>query len=241
MADPFRGPRAKLARAGDHMAELAATFDGYDGAVLNPEPSSPSETSLRVRVLFPPPAKIPAVLGDAIHNLRAALDILAVTVVGLNHQSVRGVYFPFCKRPDDLDAMIKRGNFHRASPEAQQLVRDLKPYAAGNAALRGIHDLDILDKHNHLIPLFTLGAVENVMLPQNTLLSGLKVELQDGAGVIRMSNLLAGQIASPIPMKLSAMFPHETPFALQEVLPTLTGLAELVSGVIDAFEALYKR
>jgi hypothetical protein len=48
-----------------------------------------------VRVREEVPVEFSAIIGDVLHNLRAALDLMAVQLVRLNHQSDDEVYrFP---------------------------------------------------------------------------------------------------------------------------------------------------
>jgi hypothetical protein len=63
-----------------------------------------------------------------------------------------GFWFESRESADKLDDMIRRRHFDRAGTDAVALLRSLKPYHNGNAALRVIHDLDIRDKHQALIP-----------------------------------------------------------------------------------------
>ena len=92
------------------------------------------------------------IIGDAVHNLRSALDILACDLAKLNGQSDDGVYFPFAKSESELDRQIAGRRFDRAGPAAVAELKALRPYKGGNTLLRGVHDLDIQDKHQFIIP-----------------------------------------------------------------------------------------
>src|SRR5438874_575713 len=60
-----------------------------------------------VKVREEVPVEFSAIIGDVIHNLRAALDLMAVQVVRLNHQSDEDVYFPFSKSAARFDEAIQ--------------------------------------------------------------------------------------------------------------------------------------
>jgi hypothetical protein len=103
------------------------------------------------------------VIGDALHNLRSALDIL---------------YDGFVNGPTDwtrfpiLDTREKLVNAIDSALEKKQItsaVYDLilegvKPYAAGNHSLWGLHDMNIRDKHQLLIPLLKLFRFDGIRL-----------------------------------------------------------------------------
>lgn len=234
---PFHSARTKIARARKLTQELGASISEFKGTVLNPERKG-KDLALVIRLRSPLP-DVAGVLGDAIHNLRAALDHMAVSVVALNGKSPNGVYFPFAHTADDLPEQIKRKNFHRAPQEAQELLVSLRPYTGGNLMLRALHDLDVLDKHNDLIPTYS-GAVQKVPLhlPNGGLIaSNTFSPVEEGRGAILLGGGAKLKIP-PMPMGLVANFPREGPFPYKEIVPTLTSLAQMVSGIVDAFEAL---
>jgi hypothetical protein len=165
-----------------------------------------------------PPEDFGAVVGDVVHNLRAALDLMACDLVRAGNGDPKNVYFPFCDRPEDLDKVLKDKNFNRAGAKAIALLKELKPYRGGNVALRAIHDLDIQDKHKSLIPAVTVVTGQT-----------FRVDVQDGK-------------ASFVPIadsgpRTSFNFP-DGPFKDQEIIPTLHELMKLTASVVEAFAAL---
>jgi hypothetical protein len=151
---PFSAASTKIHRARAHLIELESEAAKYVAGKPVTVTGTVTENSIQIKmdVTTPVPEIISAIIGDIIHNLRAALDLAACDLVRLRNGSDKGVYFPFCDNPEELDDMIRRRHFKRAGPEAVALLRDLRPYRNGNTALRAIHDLDIQDKHQALIP-----------------------------------------------------------------------------------------
>ena len=92
-----------------------------------------------------------AIVGDIIHNLRSALDLLACDLVLANGGNPKGVYFPFFKTADGLNKKIKDRDFNRAGPDAVALLTRYQPYEGGDSPLYAIHLLDIIDKHRMLV------------------------------------------------------------------------------------------
>jgi hypothetical protein len=176
-------------------------------------------------------------LGDAVHNLRAALDLMACDIVRLNGKSTRDVYFPFSFNAAELDKQVKEKNFDRAAPEAQDLLRNkIKPYKenGGNVALRAIHDLDVADKHRLILP--TIQDMQPVIVASpfppgswpGTICSkcGRSYDNEPKEGTVVIEHRL--------------FFPEESPFPRHQVVPTLKSLVHEVRGVIEAFAHLLR-
>lgn len=239
MSDPFDSARAKIARGRELIGELHRKISGYQGARLVSE-NRPDSFQIVLRMTDAPP-NVAAVLGDAIHNLRASLDHLAVSLVKLNGRSASGVHFPFGDSQAGLEDQIKRHHFDRASPEAVNLLRGFSPHRGGNDTLRALHDLDLLDKHNDMIPIWS-AAVQQVPinLPGGIIIAGTKFDMRDGQVLVRADGPQPLHFPD-MPVSLVGIFPRESPFARKELVPTLTDLADVVEGIVNAFVALYGR
>jgi hypothetical protein len=170
------------------------------------------------------PDELGAIVGDIIHNLRAALDLAAAEAVRSAGGDDKKVSFPFCDGEEDLDGMIKRRNFDKAGAEAVALLRTLKPYRDGNLALRVIHDLNIHDKHRALVPT-AMSAASPV------------VRMWDDDGTINPQ--IIGDPASPNEIKI--MFPNELGLQGRELIATLRELVQLVEAIVEAFRGLASR
>lgn len=223
MTDPFQASRVKVKRAEKHIAEFEAAWAEHlerhpvqVGEVTPERPfgQSISGTGISGDIASP-------IMGDTIHNLRAALDLMAVALVDARKENTNKVYFPFCEVPEDLDKIIKQKNFHRAGAEAVELLKKFAPYAGGNSALRGLHDLDIQDKHHTLIPIVTTVRTPPV-----------RVDI-DANGKVAL-------VPVPFDIKdlLGCLFPDDSAFAGQQIIPTLKELVQLVHGILEAFAAL---
>ncbi len=161
-----------------------------------------------------------AIIGDAIHNLRAALDLMASELARRNGASDKDVYFPFAASADDLDAAIKARCFHKAGPASVKLLKEsIHPYRGGNDTLCAVHDLDIQDKHTG-IPL-----------------TGSKMDIE-----ISVVYHLDGTSAPQTQANLAAMrylFSEDSPiFPGRDSIETLKELTELITGVLEAFATL---
>lgn len=232
MDAPFYHSRLKIDRAEQHVEHLAQMIDEY--AKLEPQytiqTTKDNYVHFEIYRTAAPPRFLPAIVGDAIHNLRTSLDVMACEVVRLNKDSDKGVYFPFADSPEQLEEAIKSKKMNRASTEAIDLVRQLKPYRGGNTALRAVHDLDIQDKHQGIIlqisqlniPGIGLGMADNKI-----------GKLTHGSSLVR-EGVPPQNGKFPIPVKF--YFHHMSDLADHEVLKTLHGLTKEFRGIIDAFE-----
>src|SRR5208282_3479288 len=154
---PFSASDTKIQRARKHMAELEAEiaeFIGNGPAKFHTRIANKSGVlGFEIQAdLSGPPESMGAIIGDVVHNLRAALDLAACEMVRAMGQSEKDVYFPFSDKAEDLDNMISKRHFDRAGPDAVALLKNWQPYKSGDTGLRVIHDLDIQDKHRALIP-----------------------------------------------------------------------------------------
>jgi hypothetical protein len=222
---PLWGARSKLARADKLIAELLSAINqhfkdhppdiqfSYDPPD-DPDALLPKNIRSSTNVKRVPP-ETGAIVGDIIHNLRAALDLLAIDLVRANRGNEKGVYFPFCASADQLDLMIKQKHFDRAGAKAVAVLKTIEPYAAGNALLRHVHDLDIQDKHRAIIPTTTVAV------------AGLTVGQTDD-GRLRIG---------PATPQVKVQFPDDCVLAGEPLFPTLVDLKREVTNVVDAFEA----
>ena len=160
---PLYGSFLKLDRAKKHLKELRceiADFESRDPYLIVYEQKvEGGEIVCRLSVnQFPPSKEWGVIIGDIIHNLRSALDLLAcclvkANTVGADCKNPR-VSFPISDSKKNFeDTGIKR--IEGASNSAKTIIKGLEPYKGGNNLFYWISGLDNLDKHRLLIPTFT--------------------------------------------------------------------------------------
>jgi hypothetical protein len=147
----LEGPRIKLARAGRHIAELSESARQYLAAKpfsIHSTEEQNGDLVWRIRIDQPIPLEWSAIVGDAVHNIRSALDLLAWQLVEVNGgQPSRDTCFPIGQAPTPQFAAILIRSLQGSSPKALRLVQRLRPYVGGNQMLDQLHSLDIIDKH----------------------------------------------------------------------------------------------
>jgi hypothetical protein len=167
--DRARLIRVKIERAKKHVDDLEAAVvslgePSFNTISLEFEPGT-GETRLESRPLHIYGPDIPTIAGDAIHNLRCALDHLAfqlVTVgITFGEQRVKpwqDIQFPIFNSPGTYESRKARC-VEGARKEAVDAIDRLKPYKGGNEPLWLLRQLDNTDKHS-----FILATGEDVIV-----------------------------------------------------------------------------
>jgi hypothetical protein len=234
---PFRPSKLKVDRAKRHIRDLTREISGFLDrkpyrVVIEPQFDGAIGPVIRVREAIP--CDFPLIVGDAVHNLRASLDLLACALVEMNAKSTKNVYFPFAEDGKHLELVIKQRNVDRAAPDVVDIIRSLKPYKRGNDALRAIHDMDIMDKHKLIIPVVYFAGFSHRI-------GGMMFEdcrigpIEDGTRSIQFSPIRDIKIGDELDSRFVITFGEGTYFSDQPMLETLYQLAELVGGIIEIF------
>jgi hypothetical protein len=146
------GAHAKLERGREHVDALLAAAREF----LVTEPYSievVERSGQRIFVLRcreDPPGRLATVAGDAVHNLRSALDLAICALVTRNRERItKSTGFPVVDLATDLTRAC-RSRLRGAGAATLDAVQKLKPYRDGNLPLWQLHRLDIEDKHKLL-------------------------------------------------------------------------------------------
>ena len=238
MASPMAASYLKIARAKKHLAELEQVIQAYietnpvryETTVSDPEIVGTKEdgTPLRhARITFKfdqdaIPEEMSAIVGDIVHNLRSALDLMATELCRAEDDAEDETHFPFAKKESEFGNRVSKTGFWRAGPEAIMLMSEFAPYEGGNAVLRAIHDLDIRDKHKRLII--------------NAITFGTPIIDIGPAGNRHPVPKIIGDPTKPSELKL--FFPQDTALATQELVPTLHLMVETTASIVEAFKLL---
>lgn len=248
-SQPFQYARAKVGRARRHQGEFvreAAAFFAkrpYITYLTEERVGPPVQQGGHLKLHFitytrePPPADLSLILGDCVHNLRVALDVLANEAIAIGNVIPKGVYFPFAKDPEDFEKQLKE-KMKGATSDTRDLVRSLKPWRGGNEGLRGLHDLDIQDKH--IAPLTAASTASSPSFRW----TGTEFDFST-ARLSRFDPALFAKPPSPPGRMIGILEDADyeltlgkgLPLAGKPVIETLSHLTELVESVIETFEA----
>jgi hypothetical protein len=248
------GPKLKLERAKSHIDDLVAAIERfyetnpYDGIVQdNPETNRRELTVTRADSL---PDELAVICGDAVHNLRSALDHLIWQLIVANSRKPNeNAAFPIWRSESKFKSG-RPGYAKGISKPALDVLYALKPYKGGNDALWLIHKLDIVDKHRLLLTvamrheavILDLGALLN-----STNYSSIPIAINPAEkGTIKVGSVL---FAAPLGDETHDDVKANLEIALCEpeipiyepVVKTLYELAGFVDEVFDFFAPLVSR
>jgi hypothetical protein len=200
---------------------------------------------------------ISLIIGDAVHNLRSALDHLAASLVRDKGNIVGpNTYFPIYKGPSQY-VTESPGKIKGMSSTDETRIGLLKPYLGGDDRFWGLHRMDITDKHN-------------LILTQTQCIDGINYAVSEAetAEALGMSDYFgrvpstkketvtipwSGPLLVPKKGEILFRFPGNTEknedmqpsfdiafgdvevFKGKLVLPSLRDLANLVQTVVNAF------
>lgn len=242
---PFPSSYLKIQRAKHHISDLNAQIAGFVKRrpyrlIAEADPKIPGKYYGVVKIREKIPDVWRIILGEAVHNLRSALDHMAVELVRRNGGDTKRVQFPFAVSVDRLEEAIAQGHIDRASPQVVEKVRSLKPYKGGNEALRAVHDLDVTDKHDSLVTVGETAGFQRLGLEgRGVTISAVKfTPVKDGMKVLSFPAGGDVEINQDPEITIDVTFGRGQPFQGQPVVPTLHQLTELAEGVIASFGPL---
>jgi hypothetical protein len=246
MIAPFEASKLKIERAAKHLQELEIAISAYlaeKPCVIVVEQFPGLEQmgtqAWNARIRKPMPLVLSAIIGDIVHNLRTALDLLICDLVKVNGKNPKEVYFPFCASAADLPHTIKKRNIQRAGADVVRVIESLKPYNGGNIALRAIHDLDITDKHHTLLPILSAASVplREILGPNipDTVANFSAVVGKDGQMMVGIPNYLKVPLGTEIPARFFLILDFGPGIGNR---PVIEGLHELAKEANRVFLAL---
>lgn len=153
----LRDPLLKIERARHHINNLQSRVESFLAnkpfVLMEKHRRRAGETDYYVEVRERIPTELPLIIGDAVHNLRGALDVTLFAMVG---DIEPRIYFPFPRgerpTPEDIEQSIKKAHATAAGPKVVGTIKSLEPYIFGKGiALSCVHQLDVQDKHRLLI------------------------------------------------------------------------------------------
>jgi hypothetical protein len=111
-----------------------------------------SKEALKIKIIREPTGQIAATVGDAVTNLRSALDFLMCELAIKNKRNdLSGVEFPFADSREKFLLPYTQKKIQKLSPEAIDLVCNQQPYKGGNDLLWSLNAIRRPNIHRHLV------------------------------------------------------------------------------------------
>jgi hypothetical protein len=252
---PFEGSKRKIARANKHIAELESLVaDFASKVVLNFEREDQGENWLWLpRFSMPPPPDVPLIMGDAVHNLRTALDVMICDLARLRGANTRTrLDYPFEENELKLDEKLSgpKSKYKRLGPDIHAAIKSTKPYKEkGSIGLRGLHELDMWDKHEIILPTYLVARARMPVMEHIAKMTGhplMKMLARGGYYPVHEDSKLSLRkdldptkeldfsISKPTPQ-----LPPGLPFAEKPILEVLNGLSKMTTQIVSHFETKF--
>jgi hypothetical protein len=166
----FRDARLKIERANKHISDINSIIlslpDRCVGSVeINAETGGQSikHECQGIDAIL---TDLSLIAGDAIHNLRAAMDYAwfeTIQHVGLS--TTKYTKFPFVESAEALERALIDKKIHSSEPTLFKcMISNVKPYPGGNDLLYTLHKLDISDKHRLPLVLVNYHGIEGISI-----------------------------------------------------------------------------
>ncbi|MGP8157243.1 MAG: hypothetical protein ACLQMT_10325 [Candidatus Acidiferrales bacterium] len=241
----FEGARRKLERANQHIRDLEnriGLLEKSHVATVEINPNGGNEV-IKHDLSDGEKARtdIAVLVGDAVHNMRCALDHAWWAVRDmLPSESVGDPMrdkFPVTQIVNELEGLLRKRKIDvNCLRLYRRIVDEIQPYKGGNIAIWPVHQADNMDKHRLLIPFIFFSSVEGI-------------ELEDKAGHIERGGTFGTMQGFPyyIPIpygfhvknkgsvSLSVMF-HEEVF--DEEFRAVDSLKHFSNSILGAVELL---
>jgi hypothetical protein len=207
------GAERKLERAQEHIVAVHAIVDQWlrsEALTIEEVPDmSTGRTERRVRLGAAPPDRLALVIGDAVHNLRAALDHAVYDAAcqhaggALTPQVEKALMFPVIGDGTKKEFDREAGKRLVGVPnEVIAVVEQAQPYRWNDAGNPGgycfhpvwqVHELDRIDKHRRLT--VTAAALESqaIGVPDNV---EPDVEFHYASGPVTDEQVLASYLGA---------------------------------------------
>jgi hypothetical protein len=246
MKNPFASAHLKLKRAKEHIDDLNAQIKEFiERSVYEISVQRDSKTgseSVKVSPSKPIPDDFALILGDALHNLKSALDFAWYELTFADTPAKKRHGFPIYPSRTHLEDFLRyRKEQHSIYRLCDVLLRIIQPYTGGNGdSLFHLHSLDKIDKHMLLIPQVQIVRIDGLWAEDGDGEKfGIKWRLVPSGGLVlncgkhrNVKVIKKGQIAATI------VFGKGTPMAGHLVIPVLHEFEIAVSSVLKSLDVL---
>jgi hypothetical protein len=244
----------KVKRAREHIADLDRRIHLFFTGPPNPYPlireieTHTGDLVIKLDRCEPVPEDLPLVIGDALQNLRTALDHLVWQLV-LSNGGTPGTQtaFPITKNAQQYKS-VAPGKTKGVTPEAAKMIDAFRPYGGGNEVLFGLHLLNNSDKHRLLLicgaaHLSTAFQFQLSPTPQCLAMPvpyHQTYPLKEGRELYRIPKDVDGTFDQNPEFTFRLAFGDGEAMGGEPMLPPLHQLADLIDAIILAFDRFMK-
>ncbi len=161
--------RLKIERAAHHITDLQREIQAFLASkpfkfVTREDPHTGAATHF-TKAEKPIPETFSLIIGDAVHNMRSALDHLMFSILAdkVPIEATAEIQFPFARSESALPSTLKLRKVHLAGDKVVAEITALKPYPSTDANspnfLHSLHRLDNTDKHRLILTVGNSAAI----------------------------------------------------------------------------------
>lgn len=252
--EAFEDIGLKLKRSKKHISDLEREIRTFHESgpysIRHQDNLQTGQRTYYVQFLRDIPEDFSPIIGDAVQNLRSALDHLATRLVdiGSDPRKVKKPYYPIFETAADYESgkMRKIGG---ARPEAIKAIDDTQPYPRGDGwHLWNINTMNNRDKHRLLIPAW--GSLLSHTFPKTEkerieklfgsrfsgpgwlkAASGINF-LKDGDEILALP---ISEANDDMDFRISIAFGEPDCVRGKQVIPTLESMSRLVAEIVVKF------
>jgi hypothetical protein len=159
MSDRLAGITAKIERAEKHVNDFTAEWIAFSRrayeVIADEELDEAGRRNFRLRIKEDAPLSLSTNIGDAVSNMRSALDYLVYQLLDSRGVEVgRHHYFPISGSAEKFETSYG-GKIKGVGDEAVSIIKGLKPYKGGTDGFWHLDELCRTDKHRLLLTVVT--------------------------------------------------------------------------------------
>lgn len=236
----------KIKRANKHIDDLNSLWNTFVSEnrhfLIFQEQAKPPRKILKPVTRKPLPFDFNLIAGDAVHNLRTALDHIVCTLIKRNNKAINtSTGFPIHGNREKFEAGFK-GKIAGCPENSFPLFEAVQAYPGGEGNnIWNLNMLDVADKHREL-----LLAAQSIKIPKATVKNPDGETLASILGTSLTGNAagMAFPIDSVIEFENNAkpimdiVFVKTPVFESESVIGTLKALSEEVNHIVLGFEAV---
>ena len=239
----FESAKLKVKRAYQHIADLRSVAAAFTSKLHNFGFYNEANAMIvEVRLSEPIPSALPLLIGDAVHNLRTALDHATWELIGLDGgKQHRWLAFPMHRTRRDYEAACRGIETPRRDTVEFLLAFEAYPGGSGDK-LFGLNVLDNIDKHQIFTPIAGVATLRHaeVVKPDGQVMTTIK-NCKFGMGpdgrakLMRLGPGLAFKFDEKCDPTVDIFFGEVEFFEAEQLIPTLMHLSETVSHALRQF------
>jgi hypothetical protein len=237
----FESAWLKIKRANHHIKDLISLVSSFEQpsryslrAEENPEAPG---SSLVLEVDHEGIEDLPLIVGDAVHNLRTALDHVACELVTLSGGTpTYHTKFTIGETRKEAVTSIDGEIQGIGLDMITHLLEYVQPYRGGNTALSILHALDIADKHRLIVPIFNVFGVTFSVIRDGQKFTTVSFGIIRGEKTSMVEVHPGAEIEGYRHPMVHVLFDDIEGLKHQPVIPMLHQLRQVVSGTVQEVE-----